>query len=69
MAIIEVNPDLKRVAFALERIADALDRAIPIRGEAPKPRPAVFISVDPEAIAEAEEEAERRAQAGTEGKE
>jgi hypothetical protein len=69
VAIIEFNPDFRRVAFALERIADALDRAIPVRQERVKPKPAVFIQVDPEAIAEAEEEAERRAAAGTGGQE
>ena len=29
MALIEIKTDLSRVAKALERIADALDRAIP----------------------------------------
>jgi hypothetical protein len=66
VALVEFHGDFRRVAFALERIADALDRAIPMKPERVPLKPAVFINVNPADIADAEEEAERRALAGTE---
>jgi len=67
MAWLEVKVDLKRTADALERIADALDRAIPPAAERVPPKPAVFIRVDSGAIAEAEEEADRKREVELEG--
>jgi hypothetical protein len=65
MAWLEFHVDLKGTLKALTRIADALDRLTPIPAERPKPRQARFIQVEPYAIAEAEEEADRQKVAGT----
>ncbi len=67
MAWLEIKVDLKRTADALVRIAEALDRAIPPLVERGPRRPAEFINVEPGFIAEAEEESDRRREAGTEG--
>ncbi len=67
MALFEINADLTEAAKQLRRMADALERISPpprVRGPLP---PMKIINVDPADIAEAEEEADRRAQAGTAG--
>lgn len=66
MAFIEFKVDLTRVADALERIAQSAERMCPVRAEPKDPKAVRFFNVSPEAIAEAEEEEERRKVAGTE---
>ena len=70
MAFLQINADLTRTADALERIAAALERISPpiVLHEGP-PRKTRLIQVNPADIAEAEEEADRKAAAGTEGAE
>jgi hypothetical protein len=66
VAWLELKIDLKRTADALSRIADALDRAIPLQREPSTRKPAVFFNVDPGVIAEAEAESDRKREVGTE---
>ena len=68
MTLLEIRADVSRVASALERIAEALERVYPAPVEGPV-RPMRFIHVDPSAIAEAEAEADRKREAGTEAAE
>ena len=67
MALIQINADFSRVASALERIADAVERISPPPGARRQVKKAVLINVEPEYIAEQEEELERQRIAGTEG--
>ena len=69
MAWLELKFDLSRTADALIRIAEALERISPPLRAQPPAKPMRLITVEPYAIAEAEEEADRRAAEGTEGAE
>lgn len=65
MALLEIRFDLARLVTVLERIATVLERVYPPPKEG-APKPMRFLSVDPAVIAEAEEEADRKREAGTE---
>jgi hypothetical protein len=66
VAFLEIKVDLGRVASALERIADAADRAFPHPNPVVQSKPAppenLFV-FDPEKECERQEEEERREQA------
>lgn len=66
MALLEIKVNMSLIASYLLRIAEALERAYPIRLQV-EPKPATFLNIDPGFIAEAEEEADRKREAGTEG--
>jgi hypothetical protein len=66
MALIQLNADFRELVEHIKRIADALDRAIPLQREPSTRKPAVFFNVDPGAIADAEAESDRKREAGTE---
>jgi hypothetical protein len=66
MVLLEIKVDLTRTANFLERIALALERISPPPRLPGESRPARFLNIDPAAIAEAEEEADRKREAGTE---
>jgi len=65
MTWLEIKVDLTRIAKAIERLADAVDRLSPPPAKLRPHKPAVFLNVEPSAIAEAEEEADRKREAGT----
>jgi hypothetical protein len=66
MALIQINADFRELVEQLKRIADALDRAIPVPSEPANRKPAVFFNIDPGVIADAEIESDRKREAGTE---
>lgn len=65
MALIQINADFTRVASALERVANALERISPPPSARREVKKMQLINVDPEYIAEQEEENDRRRDAGT----
>lgn len=66
MALIQINADFTRVADSLRRIAEAVERISPPPSARREVKKMQLINVDPEYIAEQEEENDRRRDAGTE---